>query len=353
MRVAVVNDSQMSQEVLRRALLASPGCELAWIAKDGKEALAKCGEDKPDLLLMDLIMPVMDGVEATRRIMAASPCQILIVTASVDGNSSRVFEALGAGAIDAVKTPAIGLDGKLAGNDEFLRKLSSIQKLSATSKPAELKPKPKPKPKEPALLPHVSDDAKKPLLVAIGSSTGGPTALLDLLSSIPADVNAAFVVIQHLDKQFAKGLASWLDSLCDLEVLTAKEGDAPQRGKVLLAETNDHMVLTHDRRLRYTPVPEDNPFRPSADVFFSSLAANAEAKGAAVLLTGIGRDGANGLLALKKSGWMTFAQDKDSCVVYGMPKAAAELDAACETLPPKEIARRILKLLSLHQREAL
>ncbi len=349
MRVAIVNDSQMTKEMLRRTLSEAPGCELAWTAADGEEAVRKCKADKPELILMDLVMPVMDGVEATRRIMKEAPCQILIVTSSVDRNSGKVFEALGSGALDAVKTPALGSDGRLKGDCELLKKISSLKKLSSHDKPAAERQRRLADER----LPERRARGNAPLLVAIGSSTGGPSALLELLAQIPGDINAAFVVIQHLDKQFAQGLASWLASLCSLKIMLAKEGAAPEKGAVMIAETNDHLILTQEQRFHYTQAPEDNPYRPSVDVFFSSLAANSSEKGAAVLLTGIGRDGANGLLSLKKAGWMTFAQDKGSCVVYGMPKAAAELDAACEILTPAEAGRRIMKIISLHQREAL
>ncbi len=344
MKVGIVNDMEMSREVLSRIVATDPECEVIWTAASGAEAIRNCAAMLPDLLIMDIFMPGMDGAEASRRIMAATPCPILVVTASIDTRSSKVFETLGAGAMDAIKTPCVGPDGKLDGVKELQRKLGQFKQLTHQSQSV------KKRHESPERL-DLADGAS-PVFVAIGASTGGPNALADLLSPIPASANAAFVVIQHVDKQFAQGLATWLDSLCHLDVRIAKAGDKPRRGVVLIAATNDHMILGCDGSLQYSVEPEDNPFRPSADVFFTSLACKCREKGVAVLLTGIGRDGAAGLLALKNAGWRTFAQSKDSCVVYGMPKAAAELGAAEEILSPKDIGLRIASLSTSFQKGA-
>ena len=336
MRIAIVNDVSMLVEMLSRIVEMDPGCHVAWTARDGAEAVRNCAMDVPDLLIMDLFMPIMDGTEATRRIMTSSPCPILIVTASVDSNSSKVFETLGAGALDAIATPAIGNDGKCDGMQPLLRKIAQFKQLIA---PSSLKLK-----RRESVSSHLSSNFD---LVVVGSSTGGPNALADLFSQIPASINAAFVVIQHVDKQFAPGLASWLNSICALEVCIAKAGDRPQRGKVMIAATNDHLVMNCGNVFQYTPEPENNPFRPSVDVFFNSVACKCREKGIAVLLTGIGRDGAVGLLTLRQSGWRTFAQNKETCVVYGMPKAAAELGGAGEVLSPKDIGQRIVGIVGV------
>lgn len=335
MRIAIVNDMQMSVEILRRVISSVPEYEIVWIAYDGLEAVEKCMFDTPDLIIMDIMMPRMNGVNAIRQIMKASPCAILVVTATVQGNSAMVFEALGAGALDAVNTPLMDAAGKNEGA-ELLKKISLLGRLIKVDSTIKRKVK--------NIVPASTSLINKFTIVAIGSSTGGPNALSAFFSRIPADINAAFVVIQHIDKQFAPGLASWLAGLCKLQVKLAENGDIPEKGKILLAATNDHLVLLPDLTMRYTTVPENNPYRPSVDVFFNSLASHWKLKGIAVQLTGIGRDGAEGLLKLKKMGWTTFAQDQESSVVYGMPKAAAELNAASEILSPGLIAERIVKL---------
>jgi two-component system response regulator WspF len=278
---------------------------------------------------MDLRMPVMDGVEATCRIMAASPCLILVVTATVGGNASKVFEAMGCGALDAVNTPVLGRDGHVEGGVALLAKIAMLGKL-LDKKPGK-QPPPLAIPPRGSLAPHL------PPLVAIGASTGGPAALAHILSHLPARFPAALVIVQHVDEQFAAGLAEWLQTHTPLTVRVAQAGSRLEVGTVWLAGTNDHMVLTAQQTLSYTPEPCDYPYRPSVDVFFKSLARQVSehwpARAAGVLLTGMGRDGAEGLAALRRAGWYTIAQDQASSLVYGMPKAAAELDAAAAILP--------------------
>ena len=180
-----------------------------------------------------------------------------------------------------------------------------------------------------------------PPLVAIGASTGGPKALADLLSGLPADLGAALVIVQHVDAQFARGLASWLNSQTPLNVDVAREGMKPAANTVLVASTDDHLVLGEDLALHYTPDPRDYPYRPSINAFFLSLVCHWPRRDVAVLLTGMGRDGAEGLASLRQAGWHTIAQDKKTSVVYGMPAAAVELNAAVEILPIGGIATAV------------
>ncbi len=339
MRIAIVNDMAMAAEVLKRIVKSkAPTHEVAWVAVNGAEAVEKCGTDVPDLILMDLLMPVMDGAEATRRIMAKSPCGILVVTASVASNFSKVFEALSYGALDAVNTPSIGLSGQLEGAAQLLQKIErlGVIRAHAADKPGNAKMSSVP----------AATSAPAPYLVAVGSSTGGPAALAQMLAELPADFGAAIVIIQHVDKEFATGLASWLETLTKLNVSLAVEGDTPKIGNVYLAATNDHLLLDGSMRFTYASEPLSNPFRPSVDVFFESVSRNWPRKGTAVVLTGIGRDGALGLLTLKNKGWRTIAQDKESSVVFGMPKAAAENGAAELVLPPDRIGQELTKILT-------
>ncbi len=332
MRVAIVNDMKLAVELLRRIVTSMPDCEVAWTAADGEEAVRKCAADTPDILIMDMMMPRMNGVEATKLIMKNSPCAILIVTASVNENSTMVFKALGEGALDAVNTPSMLVMNEEQNDSELVKKLLMLKKLIGLSYDKK------------ELKPRAARNAPC-RLVAIGSSTGGPQALAELFSAIPPEINAAFTVVQHIDRQFIHGFANWLGHSCRLPIKVAEPGDAPRKGTVLLAGTNDHMIMCPDGTVDYTVSPVDNPYRPSVDVFFLSLAAHWQDKGMAALLTGIGRDGAPGLLKLRQSGWYTFAQDQASCIVYGMPRTAAELNAADEILPPRAIAHRMAEKL--------
>lgn len=331
MKIAIVNDMVIAVEAIRRTLLAVSEYQVAWVARDGAEAVIKCAKDTPDLILMDLIMPVMDGVEATRLIMKSSPCAILIVTASVGQNSGKVFEALGHGALDAVNTPVLGIGNPGEATQPLLNKIATIKKLLGKSTSFS-RNQPSSQASRSNVLP----------LVAIGASTGGPKALAAILSRLPASFNAAVAIVQHVDEQFSSGFVEWLNQQSQLPVSLAPRGGRLELGKVLVAGTNDHLIVTSTLSLSYTKEPIDYPYRPSVDVFFESLAEHWRGKGTAVLLTGMGRDGAEGLSLLRSKGWHTIAQDKDSCVVYGMPKAAAELKAAVEILPPEAIASTLI-----------
>lgn len=335
MRVAIVNDMRMAVEALRRIVTACPEHSVAWIARDGAEAVANCAADVPDVILMDLIMPVMNGVEATREIMRRSPCAILVVTATVEGNIALVFEAMGHGALDAVNTPVLGPDGRLQGAAELQRKLAIIGHLTAP--PAAAAP-----PAPAAAAPR----APGMRLVLFGASTGGPAAMAAILGGLPPDMPAALVLVQHVDAQFAPDLAAWLDRRGRLRVRVAEPGRPPPAGLVSLACTNDHLVFAPDGALQYVPEPQDCFYRPSVDVFFRSAARHCPAPGVAVLLTGMGRDGGAGLLELRRAGWRTIAQDERSSVVYGMPRAAVELGAAAQVLPLAEIAGAVTQALA-------
>lgn len=331
MRIAIVNDMALAVEALRRALAGRAEHSVAWVACDGREAVALCERDPPDVILMDLQMPVMDGVEATRRIMARTPCAILVVTGDVGARSAQVFEAMGAGALDAVDTPSLGLS---TWGDEaalLLRKLDAIEaRLRARASDA--------RPAGGATLPH--------RLVAIGASAGGPTALATVLGGLPADFAAAVVIVQHVDAQFAPGMAHWLGQQCRLPVRIVRDGDRPTAGVIQLAGTNDHLLLRGDR-LVYDAEPRDEPYRPSVDVFFHSICRQWSGAAIGVLLTGMGRDGAEGLQALRARGHYTIAQDQASSAVFGMPKAAIALGAACAVLPARLIAARLIERVAI------
>ncbi len=324
MRLAIVNDAALAVEALRR-VVATAGHEIVWIAKDGVEAIKACARDVPELILMDLLMPNMDGVESTRRIMQQSPCPILIVTSTVSGSFNKVYEAMALGALDATDTPSPSDPDSI---DRLLKKIATIGKLNASAPARGALPR---APTAPPLA-----GMPQPPLLAIGASTGGPRAVVDVLSGLGSHFPAAVVICQHVDKQFAAGLAQWIQSQSGWKVELAEVGARPTRGVALLANTENHLILSGDV-VSYTPRPLETPFRPSVDVFFKSIV-GWKARAAAVLLTGMGRDGAEGMLALRTAGWLTIAQDQATSVVYGMPRAAAELGAAQSVLAVEAIA---------------
>ncbi|WPN31244.1 chemotaxis response regulator protein-glutamate methylesterase [Pseudomonas sp. P5_109] len=335
MRIAIVNDMPMAVEALRRALAFEPTHEVVWVAGNGAEAVRQCAQDTPDLILMDLIMPVMDGVEATRRIMAETPCAIVIVTVDRQQNVHRVFEAMGHGALDVVDTPALGAGNAQEAAAPLLRKIMNIGWLIGDKGN---RPRPAPAP--------LRNSGSRQSLIAIGSSAGGPAALEVLLKGLPRDFSPAIVLVQHVDQVFAAGMAEWLGSASGLDVRLAQQGEPPQSGKVLLAGTNHHIRLLKNGTLAYTAEPVNEIYRPSIDVFFESVASYWNGDAVGVLLTGMGRDGAQGLKLMRQQGYLTIAQDQGSSAVYGMPKAAAAIDAAVEIRPLDKIAPRLLEIFA-------
>jgi two-component system chemotaxis response regulator CheB/two-component system response regulator WspF len=322
MKIAIANDMPLAVEMLRRALSIRPDLEIVWIAADGQQAVDFCQVHTPDVILMDLIM-------------ASTPCAILIVTADSRGNASRVYEAMGAGALDVVDTPSLAQGEPHHAAATLLAKIDAVAGvLGGLAAPGGRHAEP-------------HGDALQPAsrLVAIGASAGGPAAVATLLSGLPKTLDAAIVVVQHVDAAFAQGMADWLAHQTGLPVRLACEGDVVQAGQVLLAGSNDHLHFRSANRLGYIEEPCETPYRPSVDVLFESIRANWRGQVVAVLLTGMGRDGAQGLKALRDRGCHTIAQDQASSAVYGMPKAAAALGAAREVLPLDEIAAAVARAL--------
>ena len=380
MRIGIANDAIIASEVLRRVILRAGAHDVAWIAHDGAEAVARCERDKPDLILMDLFMPKLDGIQATKQIMAKTPCAIMIATAKVENHTGKVFEAMGAGALDAVSIPVFTDSERLEDARELLGKIETINRLVGGSKRDRVPRSedrsqrydfrlPTSDIRQPASVPRAQN------LIAIGSSAGGPAALTTILGSLPADISAAVVIIQHVDKQFAHGLTAWFTAHTKLQVRVAHEGDRLEPGVVYIAGQDRHLVMFSPTQLGYSSAPIESSYCPSVDVFFRSVAkfwprravalseggpapsvgwkskapqSNESWRGRAVgvLLTGMGRDGAEGLKALRDAGHHTIAQDKGTSAIYGMPKAAAELDAAKDILALEKIGPRLAMLIA-------
>jgi len=342
MRIGIVDDLRSARLAMSRVLESSPYHEVVWTANDGGEAIARARDVTPDLILMDLLMPRIDGVEATRQIMTESPCAILLVTSTVSGHLDKVYEAMGHGALDAIDTPTLGPRGELEGTQLLLNKIESIGKLIGKSTESS------PERRGAAASPTPSAGASLPLpalhgLIVLGASTGGPRALVEVLSGLPPTLDVGIIIVQHVDSSFSQGLGRWLCEQTGRPVTLITEGRVPHPGDVLLAGTNDHVILSEYRRLNYSIEPQTNHCRPSVDVFFESLARNWPMAGVAVLLTGTGSDGAHGLLRLRSKGWWTIAQEASSSVASDMPRSAAENGAAQEILPLSRIADAITR----------
>ena len=328
MNIGIVNDLEIARMSLRRIIDQAPNLQVAWMAEDGQQAVRRCRENPPDLILMDLIMPVMDGVEATRQITRNFACPILIVTASVGSNSSRIYASMNFGAIDATATPPLEGSDRETAVRELLTKIEYIGKLvGRRSEGSPIAPAGGPGPR---IDPY-------PDLIAIGSSNGGPHALGTVLEKLDPDFPAAVTIVQHIDESYASGLVKWLDSRSKMKVVEAEEGAFPLPGQAHIAVRNKNLVLDAAGKFHYSSKPGTTAYSPSVDVFYESLVPRRHEFVVAVLLTGMGFDGARGMLDLRRAGYHTIAQDEASCVSYGMPRRAAELEAAVEILPLQQI----------------
>jgi two-component system response regulator WspF len=330
LKIGIANDVPMAAEALRRVVAGTRQHEVLWIARTGLEAVRMCAERRPDLVLMDLNMPELDGVEATRRIMVESPCAILVVTGRPQDSVNQVFRALGAGALDVTATPIL-VPGHNEGGAQLLAKIRTMEKLIRHSGGSQGMPP------RTASAPAERLDTGVRTLIAIGASTGGPVAVARILAGWQAPADCAIIVVQHIDENFADHFAKWLADQLAMPVRPIEHGDELMGGTVMIAKSNDHLVLDEKRHLGYDAVPRDYAYRPSVDVFFRCVAQHWRGDATGVLLTGMGRDGGEGLLAMRRAGKTTVAQDQASSAVYGMPRAAAELDAAQLVLPLEKI----------------
>jgi len=337
MRIAIVNDMNLAVEAIRRAIQLSTRHSIAWVAADGVEAVRLAKTSRPDLILMDLIMPHMDGIEATKRIMAECPCPILIVTATVGGYADKVTLAIQYGAIGAIPTPVLMNGNQLFAAEHLLAKLDAIAG-NPTGEAIRNFPR-DPQPASQSELPRC--------LVAIGASAGGPAALAQILADLPVTLGAAIVIVQHVDAHFAPTMASWLNEQSKIPVHLAIEGASLADGTALFSGGSGHLVFRSSNTLGYSSEPRDLSYRPSIDIFFHSILKHWKGKTIGVLLTGMGRDGAAGLKALRTGGAVTIVQDETTSMVYGMPKAAIELTAASSILPLDRIAPAIQSCVAM------
>jgi two-component system, chemotaxis family, response regulator WspF len=330
-------DNHPSADALRRAVTLMPEHRVIWIATTDDEVTDRCTAENPDLILLNVHASGVDGVEATRRIMAQAPCAILVVTSGTHADPGRVFAAVGHGALDTVDVPSLGIGDLRESAAPLLAKIATISRRMSNRNGLKRAGN------------HGDRDVAKSArnqLVAIGASAGGPAAIATLLSGLSMDFPAAIVIVQHVDERFTESITDWLRQHTRLPVSVAREGDRPRQGCVLVAGTGGHLALKAADRLGYTPQPRHYAYRPSVDVFFQSVSRVWLGDAIGVLLTGMGKDGALGLKALRDQGHHTIAQDEATSAVYGMPKAAAALKAAVETLPIERIAARLIKVLA-------
>jgi two-component system chemotaxis response regulator CheB len=332
-RVLVVDDSPLCVEVLSSRIRSDPRLEVVGFAYDGLRAIELAARLRPAVITMDLQMAHhgrgMDGLAAIERIVREHPTPILVVTAS-DDRSTLAFEALRRGASDLITKP-----GPHEAHDELCERIWALARSRLGPRPERALPR------EPARNALVGEIA----VVGMVASTGGPAALATVLGELPASFGAGIAVVQHLPSGFVERLARWLDGVCALEVAIATEGESIEPGRVLLAPDDRHLTVDASRRVRLVPSMPVEGHRPSGTRLLASLAGSLGHRAAGVVLTGMGRDGADGLLALRRAGGRTLAQDEPTSAVFGMPRAAIEADAAEAVLPIGAMAAHLVSLV--------
>jgi two-component system, chemotaxis family, protein-glutamate methylesterase/glutaminase len=338
-RVLVVEDSTTVRKYLIDVLRAAPDIEVVGEAQDGSRAIELCERLRPDVITLDMMLPVMSGLAATEYIMAHFPTPILVVSSSTNrGELFKTYEALAAGAVDVLDKPQAAQS-----IDEWAERLVSSVRLISRIKVI-THPRAKLRLASAATPRHAPEPSGEGVssidaaigdfdVVAIGASTGGPAALVEILRALPSDFPLPILLVLHINATFAASFADWLDGQSELRVGYAKGGEplASVRGRVTMAPPDYHLTVERGM-LRLTTGPERNFSRPSVDVLFESLAREHGKRTMACLLTGMGRDGAAGLLRVRRAGGLTVAQDEQTSVVYGMPGEAVRLEAAQKVL---------------------
>ncbi len=360
-KILVVDDSALMRRMISDFINSDPSFKVVDTAKNGQEAIEKTKLLNPDAITMDVTMPIMDGVEALRLIMEMQPTPVLMLSSLTHEGSKETMRALALGAIDFIGKPTGQFAFEISKvKEELLEKLHVAVRVNMKMQ----------KPASPSS--GLSNDSKKQTntivqsripsklaeqskggssvlkqIVAIGTSTGGPKALLEVLKDIPGDFNAPIVIVQHMPPKFTKSLALRLDGACQIGVVEAEEGMILQTGMAYLAPGGYQMKIRREGgqyRIKLTEEEPRNGHRPSVDVMFESLINATELKQHVVIMTGMGSDGAKGMQMLKSSGAITtIAESQETCIVYGMPRAAVELKCADYVLPLYDIAKKLIE----------
>lgn len=339
-KVLIVDDSAVTRQHLSHILSADADIQVLPAARDGEEAVKLAVELKPNVITMDIVMPRLDGIEATRKIMQTCPTPIIIVSANWTAEETEMtFRAMEAGAVTLIEKPVSVGHPRYEALAQELRQ--TVRLMSEVKVVRRWLPRSKVKPPEPPRLEAVDVD-----LVAIGVSTGGPPVLHTILSSLPPDFSVPILVVQHIAAGFLPGLVDWLrlDSALPIHVAQHREMLVP--GHVYFAPDDQHMGVNWNRQIMLNNTPKENNLRPAVSYLFRSALENFGSRVMGILLTGMGRDGAAELRQMMDCGAVTIAQNKETCVVFGMPGEAVALGGAKFVLPPNKIVDTMVRLTS-------
>ena len=342
-RVMVVEDSLVVRQLLVHIIARDPRLTVAAAVESAEEALQEIGRVQPDVISMDIRLPGMDGLEATRRIMTERPTPIVVIADSIEDSSLKIsMNALRAGALSVVEKPVGVSSAGYAGIAEtictqlyIMSQVPVVRQRSFAWRQAA---------PAPVFNRETEADLSRPSIMGIAASTGGPPALAKILGSLPADFPLPILLVQHMGAPFMEGFASWLNGLVSLEVRLAQDQEIPKPGQVYVAPGDRHLLLSSAGTLKLSAEPPLGNQRPSATMLFQSMAHSLGRRGLGVILTGMGEDGAQGLVELRQAGGYAVAEDESTAVVYGMPAAAARMGGVNVSLPLDLIAPRVLRL---------
>ena len=340
-RVLIADDSSVGRRLLASILSDDPSIEVVAMASDGKEAFEMTIKHKPDVVSMDINMPVMDGIEATKRIMSFNPVPVIIVSSIYrDADVMTAIKELEAGAVMVLPKP------HGPGHETF--EPSANKYLNAVKLMAEVKVVRRnngynhnPSHVKTAITQDVCRFCTDAKVVAIGSSAGGPEALKLFLSELSPSFPLPILLVQHIDSSFTHGFTAWLNSFSSLKAVISEEGEEPYKGNIYMPPPDRHMIIKNGRISIITESEISTLHKPSVDVLFYSVAKYYKEQSIGIILSGMGKDGADGLNKMKNAGAFTFIQDSTSALIYGMPGEAEKLGAACAILSPVDIAKKL------------
>lgn len=336
-RVLIVDDSAFMRQMISEILSESSEFDVVGVARNGRQGVDMTLELQPDVVTMDIEMPVMSGLEALREIMQKRPTPVVMLSSVTQAGADVTMQCLSEGAVDCVGKPSgtISLDIKRIASDIRLKVGAAVRVRLRTASPVP-SVMPVAKATEPPKLTAFAGN--RPKVAIIGSSTGGPKSLQTLVPQLPANFPIPIVIVQHMPPHFTKSLAERLDQISPIKVKEAEDGDRLLAGSVLIAQGGKHLIVNQDQTVVHNEDPLVHGVRPAIDVTMESLIARFDGSILATILTGMGKDGAAGCREVRKRGGRTIAEDESTCAVFGMPRAVIELGAAEFVLPLPEIA---------------